>query len=63
MANFRKSSFSEPNGDCVELGDVGDDLRALRDSKDPDGGELHISRSALAAFIAGAKAGEFDDLV
>lgn len=59
----RKSSFSAPNSDCVELADLGDDARGLSDSKlGDDSPVLHLSRGALAAFIRGAKDGEFDDL-
>lgn len=35
---------------------------ALRDSKDPTGPRLHFTRSEFQAFLAGAKAGEFDHL-
>lgn len=57
---WRKSSFSN-NGECVELADFGDGI-GVRDSKDPDGAHLQFTRSELAAFIEGVKAGEFDDL-
>lgn len=63
MPIWRRSTFSNgQGGDCVEPAKLGDDLRGLRDSKDPHGPALALSRDALAAFIAGAKAGEFDDL-
>ena len=32
----------------------------VRDSKDPDGPSLRFSRRAWDAFLAGARAGEFD---
>jgi hypothetical protein len=57
---WRKSSFST-NGDCVTVGEYGD-MIAVRDSKDPEGGTLFFTRSEMAAFVAGVKAGEFDDL-
>jgi len=54
-----KSSRSYGSGDCVEVralnGGVG-----VRDSKNPDGPALSFSRREWAAFLAGAKAGEFD---
>jgi hypothetical protein len=34
----------------------------VRDSKDPDGNVLIYSREEWTAFLAAAKAGEFDDL-
>ncbi len=59
--SWRKSTYSGANGDCVEVAEHGN-LIALRHSKEPDQGTLHYTRSELAAFIAGCKAGEFDDL-
>ena len=61
MIQFRKSTFSDNNG-CVELADVGDGTVAVRDSKDPSGPVLRFTRHEMAAWVAGAKAGEFDDL-
>jgi hypothetical protein len=58
---WRKSSYSSAGNDCVELADGGDAV-LLRDSKHPDQGHLTFTRSELAAFIAGVKAGEFDGL-
>lgn len=59
---WRKSSFSGANGgDCVEVADTGDDL-LVRNSKRRNAGTIPFTRSELAAFIAGCKAGEFDDL-
>jgi hypothetical protein len=57
---WRKSSYSD-NGECVELADMGDNI-GLRDSKDSGGPVLHFTRAELAAFLRGAKSGEFDDL-
>lgn len=58
---WRKSTFTL-NGDCVTVGKLGDRI-AVRNSNDPDGGTLFFTRSEIAAWIAGVKAGEFDDLV
>lgn len=58
---FRKSSFSEPNGgNCVEvaLNEFGN--RFVRDSKLDDSPELVFTKDEWSAFIAGVKAGEFD---
>ncbi|MEM9563544.1 MAG: DUF397 domain-containing protein [Actinomycetota bacterium] len=58
---WRKSTYSGANGDCVEIAETGR-LVAVRHSKEPDQGTLLYTRTELAAFIAGCKAGEFDDL-
>lgn len=50
---WRKSTFSESHGnsDCVEVG-WADDSAAVRDSKNPDGQMLVVSRFGWAAFRA-----------
>ena len=59
---WRKSSFSGANGgDCVEIADTGAGL-LVRNSKRISAGAICFTRSEMAAFIAGCKAGEFDDL-
>lgn len=60
-ASWRKSSYSVNGTACVELADATDGV-LLRDSKNPGQGHLTFTRAELAAFIAGCKAGEFDDL-
>lgn len=62
---WRKSSFSgsREDDDCVEVAPLPDGGVALRDSKHPEAGHLTFTRSEMAAWIAGAKAGEFDDLI
>ena len=60
---WRKASFSGPQGTCVELADLGPDVVGVRDSKHGDASPvLSFSRDEVSAFIAGVKAGEFDDL-
>ncbi|GAA1013958.1 hypothetical protein STXM2123_3965 [Streptomyces sp. F-3] len=58
---WRKSSYSEQSGNCLELATVGD-LVLVRESDEPDV-VVRTTRAKLAAFLAGAKAGEFDDLL
>lgn len=55
-----KASRSYGIGECVELAADGDVIR-LRDSKDP---ALHLrfTRAEIAAFLDGARRGEFDHL-
>jgi hypothetical protein len=59
---WRKSQASNPNGDCVELADLDGGAVAVRNSRDPRGPALIYTRAEIAAFIQGAKDGEFDDL-
>jgi Domain of unknown function (DUF397) len=56
---WRKSSYSGNGGDCVEVG-TGTGIVAVRDSKDRQGPLLGFTPDEWRAFIAGAKAGEFD---
>jgi uncharacterized protein DUF397 len=58
---WRTSSFSD-GMNCVQVAEIGDTV-AVRDSKDPDGPVLHFTRSEMLAFLRGAKAGEFDDVI
>jgi hypothetical protein len=58
---WRKSSFSGNVQNCVELADAGSDV-LLRNSRLPCAGHLAFTRTAMAAFVAGCKAGEFDSL-
>lgn len=62
FASWRKSSFSNPSGNCVEVADLPGDAVAVRNSRHPSGPALVYTRAEIAAFIAGAKNGEFDDL-
>jgi hypothetical protein len=51
-AAWRKSSYSGGNGgDCVEVAVLADARRAVRDSKDPDGGALVFDSGDWMAFI------------
>jgi hypothetical protein len=47
----------------VELADLGDGVVGVRDSKlGNDSPVLQFSRSEVAAWLAGVKDGEFDDM-
>jgi hypothetical protein len=47
--NWRKSTYSFSNGNCVEVG-TGRGLVAVRDSKDPDGPAIDVSPRAWIEF-------------
>lgn len=60
---WRKSSLSDDTqGNCVEVAALPDGSVALRDSKHPERGHFTFTRAEIAAWVAGVKAGEFDDL-
>jgi len=57
-----KSSFSAHNGECVEFAALDDGHVALRSSNRPQDGVILFTRSEIAAWLQGAKHGEFDHL-
>ncbi len=63
LLSWRKSAASNPNGDCVELAPLPAGGVAVRNSRAPRGTALIYTRAEIEAFLRGAKAGEFDDLV
>lgn len=58
---WRKSSHSNPSGECVELSRLTDSRIGVRCSQYPDGSTLVLSHGAVAAFIQGVKNGDFDE--
>ena len=60
---WRKSRYSNPSGNCVELAQLPDGGIAVRNSRYPDGATLIYTRAELAAFVHAIKKGDFDDLV
>jgi hypothetical protein len=61
--SWRKSARSGKLGNCVELARLGGGDIAMRNSRFPDGPALVYTRDEIAAFVAGARDGEFDDLL
>jgi hypothetical protein len=55
---WRKTTRSNDTN-CVEVRSAQGRVE-VRDSKDRDGGKLILTLAAWDAFVAGAKAGEFD---
>ena len=60
---WRKSTVSNPSGNCVELAVLPDGGVAVRNSRFPDGPHLTYTRAEVAAFVRGVQLGEFDDLL
>ena len=61
---WQKSGHSNPSGNCVEMAELpGGGGIAVRNSRDPDGPALIYTVDEIAAFLAGARDGEFDNLV
>ncbi|MPY77594.1 MAG: DUF397 domain-containing protein [Actinophytocola sp.] len=59
---WHKSSRSGAVGNCVEVARLTNGEIAMRNSRFPDGPALVYTKAEIAAFVAGAKDGEFDDI-
>jgi hypothetical protein len=60
---WRKSKRSGALGNCVEVAKLASGEIAMRNSRFPEGAALVYTIDEIAAFIAGAKDGEFDDVL
>jgi hypothetical protein len=59
---WRKSSASNPQGNCVELAVLGPDRVGMRNSRDPHGAVLDCPPEALGAFLASVRDGALDGI-
>lgn len=57
-----KASASDPQGSCVEQR-AHDGMIEVRDTKDRGGPVLRFTRDEFAAWLDGARGGEFDHLL
>jgi hypothetical protein len=60
FTNWHKSTRSGGGDNCVEVGVAPDGRVGVRDSKDPSGPVLVVSREGWQQFLVGVRAGEFD---
>ncbi|HUR09113.1 MULTISPECIES: DUF397 domain-containing protein [unclassified Nonomuraea] len=60
---WRKSRYSNSQGNCVELAKLPDGGVAVRNSRFPDGPALIYTRDEIRALVLGVKDGEFDGLL
>ncbi|CAM5296015.1 DUF397 domain-containing protein [Streptomyces xanthochromogenes] len=58
-----KATASDAYNDCVEIARLPQGEVALRNSRFPQGPALVFTSSELAAFLDGARKGEFDGMV
>ncbi|MGH3789135.1 MAG: DUF397 domain-containing protein [Pseudonocardiaceae bacterium] len=52
QVTWRKSSYSNPSGDCVELAKLVDGQIAVRNSRYPSGPTLIFTHAEMAVFIS-----------
>ena len=60
--SWRKSSHSNPSGECVELSRLTNSYIGVRYSHHPDGSTLVLSYGVVVAFIQRVKNGDFDEI-
>lgn len=58
---WQKSSYSNHQSACVEMGRIGREMIGFRDSKDPEGAVLAFQCTAVRAFVAAVAADEFTE--
>lgn len=60
---WRRGSAGPDGGESVEFALLDNGDVAVRNARDPQGPALVYTPAEISAFVHGAKAGEFDDLV
>lgn len=58
---WRVSSYCAGNGECVAVAWLPSGHVLVKDTKHPAGPQLRFDASEWQAFVAGVRAGEFDD--
>jgi hypothetical protein len=53
--DWRKSSHSSGEGECVEVATLSSGVVGVRDSQDPDGPRLMLSRRGFRALLTSAR--------
>ncbi|MFE6050485.1 DUF397 domain-containing protein [Kitasatospora sp. NPDC056446] len=61
-AGWRKSTYSNNGGNCVEVAPGFPGVMPVRDSKDPDGAALVFPVEAWVSFVAVVRSGEFGEV-
>jgi hypothetical protein len=61
--DWLKSQHSNPSGNCVEMACLPTGEIAVRNSRHPAGPVLLYTQAEMAAFLRGAKDGEFDRIL
>ncbi|MGC0311873.1 DUF397 domain-containing protein [Kitasatospora acidiphila] len=61
QARWRKSTYSQQSGTCVEVADGLTGVIPVRDSKDPEGPALTFTPAGFAAFVARIKSGKLTE--
>ncbi|MFH9347526.1 DUF397 domain-containing protein [Kitasatospora sp. NPDC017646] len=59
-AKWRKSTYSNGGGGCIEVDDA--HPGRVRDSKDPKGPVLTFPSEAWKSFVTAVRSGEFGDI-